>query len=164
MLKVSLIALAVSTWVFWSFVFATRPEEVKGVAVGSVDSLESLVRLPASLPSQIPGMQGAATRANDPIAMDVVNIPCWEKTEAAAYETSARWVRLIGRNCASAIPIDSVSVRNLSNGYVATIFPTENRNMTTDFIPLQSGTNDIQIQFDQGADAPVQTQLKLQRQ
>lgn len=162
LLKVTLLVLAGSTWVFWSFVFSTRPE------TAAEDALESLVRLPASLPQQIPGMSTLpSTRANDPIEMDVVRIPCWEKSSSPQIDTSARWIRLTGRRCqgeAAAPLADSVSVRNLTNGYVATVFPMQNRNMTTDFIPLQSGHNEILIHFDQGEGASVESQVSFVRE
>src|SRR5262249_54234098 len=116
LLKISLVALGISTWIFSSFVFDTRPES----APAQAGALESLVRLPASLPAQLPGMVGGASaRASDPIEMNVISVPCWEKSSVAQLETTARWVRLTGRNCGTDVNADSVSVRNITNGYAA---------------------------------------------
>lgn len=161
LLKVSLVALGISSWVFWSFVFATRPETAVGT---NADALESLVRLPASLPAQLPELvAGQSARVNDAIEMNVVSVPCWEKSSTASLATSARWVRLTGRNCGTDVNADSVSVRNLTNGYGATVFATQNKNLTTDFIPLQSGLNNIVIRFDQGEGASLESQLSFIR-
>lgn len=173
MLKISLVALMGCTWVFWSFLFASRPEET------DVDTLTSLVRLPASIPAQIPGISnipglqkslpGVAfapptSRAAPPIEMDIVKVPCWDKTDEVENETSARWVRLVGKNCESDASSDTVTVRNLTNGYVATVFPTQLKGMTTDFIPLQAGKNEILIRFNQGAGVTTESQVSFIRE
>src|SRR4051812_22855555 len=92
LLKITMVVLMASTWVFWSFIFATRPEEA-----AAADPLVDLVRLPASLPAslpaQFPGMQ-TTQKTMDPIAMDVVKVPCWDRAATKDKETSARWVRL----------------------------------------------------------------------
>lgn len=160
LLKVTLVVFAASTWVFWSFIFATRPETSEG------DPLVKLVRLPASLPRELPGMMpGKATRSMEPIEMDVVSVPCWEKSSSKALETSAHWVRLTGRHCQAPLgDADAISVRNVSNGYVATVFPTQNKNLTTDYIPLRSGHNEILIRFNQEDGKTVESLVTFLRE
>ena len=86
----------------------------------------------------------------DPIEMGIVRLPCWDHAGEPTVDTSARWVRLTGRVCQNEGGAESISVRNLTNGFSATVFPTLGKGMTTDFIPLQSGQNAILIRFDQG--------------
>jgi hypothetical protein len=140
--------------VFWSFILASRPEEAEA------DPIMNLVRLPASLPgslpAQIPGMN-AAVKPMDPIEMDVMKVPCWDKS-GLEESTGAKWVRLTGRDCWGDAGSDGVTVRNLSNGFSATVFPTQGRaGLTTDFIPLEMGKNSLEIRFNpvqKGAEGP----------
>lgn len=157
LLKITLLALAGTTWVFWSFIFSMRPED------SQADALSSLVRLPASIPGQISGMAPPAKVA-DPIEMDVVKLPCWDRAEEPARDISARWVRLTGKVCQNAGEAESISVRNLTNGFSATVFTTLDKGMTTDFIPLQVGPNAIQIRFDQGQGVAKESQFSLVRE
>lgn len=144
MLKVTLVVLVGTTWIFCSFVFATRPEEAPAHG-----PLISLMRLPASLPStlpaQIPGMV-PVVKTMDPIEMNVLKLACWDKSDQKDRKTGARWIRLTGRDCGGGADAERIAVRNLSNGFSATVFPTQGRQgLTTDFIPLREGRNQIQI-------------------
>ncbi|NJL24071.1 MAG: hypothetical protein HC902_02065 [Calothrix sp. SM1_5_4] len=169
LLKISLLALVGSTWVFWSFIFASRPESRVMADEQDRGALTSLVRLPASLPAQLPSaipgvfaFAPPAARAPDEARMDVVRVPCWDK-EGLRQEAGARWIRLTGKACGGSYGADAVFVRNQANGYMATVFPTEDDGMTTDFIPLESGKNEILIRFDQGQGASLEYQLTLLR-
>jgi hypothetical protein len=155
LLKITMGALALSTWVFWSFIFATRPEV-------SEDALVNLVRLPASLPSQIPGMT-PLVRVMDPIAMDVVHVPCWDQDAGGDKSTAAHWVRLTGRACGVESDDDSVSVVNTTNGFSATILPAQ-KALTTDYIPLESGRNEIMIRFQRDGESPVERKVSFVRE
>lgn len=158
-LKLMIAVLTGTTWVFWSFIFSTRPEQP------DPDTFTALVRLPASLPA---GLSNAVPIFSspikpEPIRMDVVNLECWDKTDIQPVQTGSRWLRLNGRNCQTDASADTVDVRNLSNGYSATVFPQQGR-MTTDFIPLVEGENEIQIRFDQGAGVAFENLVKVRRQ
>ena len=65
-------------------------------------------------------------------------------------QSEARWVRLSGETCLNEFKPDSIRVKNLTNGYVATTFRPENGQLTTDYIPLESGKNDLLVRFEQG--------------
>lgn len=161
LLKVCVVAVAAVSWVFFSFVFESRPE----ADISGSDALSSLVRLPASLPAQlpekIPGVFTPAPKVQEPIRMDVVRVPCWDQGEAKVSALGARWVRMTGRACQS--EGGEISVRNLSNGYVATVFDSQGGQKTTDFIPLESGTNNILIRFDHGAGVLFENKVVLTR-
>ena len=170
LLKIFLVVLAGTSWLFSSFIMNTRPEE-------SEDALSSLVRLPASLPAQIPGISvipgieqnlpglvAPQVKTMPPIEMNVVKVACWDNSRDSHNKTSARWIRLTGKACQTTSPLEGVSVRNVTNGYVATVFPTAMRGMTTDFIPLQSGRNEIRIRFDQGDGATLESQVSFLRE
>lgn len=150
LLKISLTALAGMTWIFSGFVFESRPE-VAGVEAPApltpIDSLATLVRLPASLPPRVfaPGPALAGTAA---IRMETVKLGCWDLGDASEMATSARWVRLTGRPCQTDSSADSIRIQNLTNGYQGTVFTSQRDLMTSDFIPLQEGANSIQITID----------------
>ena len=146
-----------TTWVFWSFIFATRPVEV---GVGA-DTLSSLVRLPASLPAQLAADHRPVL---EPVKMEVMALSCWDRQEAALNATSARWLRLTGRACQMSADADSIMVQNLSNGYVATVFAGRDQSLTTDFIPLQIGKNDIQIRMNSAPGVHIDSHFTLVRQ
>ena len=162
MLKIAVVALLGSTWVFWSFIFATRPEDV------DADTLTALVRLPASLPSQLPeNLPGvfALAKVNDPIEMGEIQLACWDKGDEADQETTLRWIRLTGQPCGPAGGASEVvSVRNLTTGYSATVFALQARSLTTDFIPLQAGKNNILIRFEQGPGVALEQQFSFYRE
>ena len=163
MLKIALVALLGSTWVFWSFIFSTRPEDV------DQDTLTALVRLPASLPSQLPenlpGVFTPAVKVNEPIEMGEIKVPCWDKSDESEQETGLRWIRLTGHPCGlNVAPSEIITVRNLTNGYSATVFSLRARGLTTDFIPLVAGKNNILIRFEQGPGVVLEQQLSFYRE
>lgn len=153
-LKIMLVVLGVSTWVFWSFIFSTRPEQA------AANALTALVRLPASLPSQIPSgiplVFNPQVKAPPPIEMGVMFVPCWDQDENPKRLTEARWLRLTGRAC-STEKVDSeiVRVKNLTNGYSATVILAKADLLTTDFIPMDAGPNEIEVGFSEEAGAPA---------
>ena len=164
LLKISLAVLAGTTWVFSSFIFATRPEEQ------GTDTLSSLVRLPASLPAQLPnGLPGMAmltptTKPLPPIEMNAMALPCWDKQDSESRATSARWVRLTGKACQTVANADAVTVHNVSNGYMATVFSPSISEMTTDYIPLQTGKNEILIRFATEPGARLESRFTVLRE
>jgi hypothetical protein len=160
LLKISVVVLAAVSWVFCSFVFASRPTETE--ASQSAGALTSLVRLPASLPAELPTkMFKKAPKVQEPIRMDVVQLPCWEAKDLTTPSKGSRWVRLIGRLCQNADA--EVTVRNLSNGYLATVFEARPGVLTTDFIPLENGSNEIQIRWMQESGAYSENKVLLTR-
>ena len=155
LLKITTVVLFGTTWVFWSFVSASRPAEAQ-----NKNTLDALIRLPASLPAQF----APVTKTLPPIEMDVMRVPCWDLQDAAVKSTDARWVRLTGRACQSENAGEQVTVRNLSNGYVATVFTANPEVLTTDFIPLQMGHNDIQIRIESGPGVTVESRFTFSRE
>jgi hypothetical protein len=171
LLKIALVVLAGMSWISASFVLSTRPED-------SVDPLSTLVRLPASLPAQIPGISSIPALQQrlphlaptpslmESVVMDVIKVPCWDKNSGNMHSTTARWVRLTGKPCESEgeAPAEAVLVRNMTNGYVATVFATQGSTLTTDYIPLKSGKNDILIRFTPSAGVAVESQFSFVRE
>lgn len=160
LLKISLLSLAVSSWVFMSFILETRPEDAglalnmhNSVVPQPEDALKVLARLPASIPAQIPVAFAPQTKSMAPIKMDVLKLGCWDLGDLQPQTVEARWVRLTGRPCQSDTGPEQIEIRNLSNGYVGTVFVAQNDQLTTDFIPLQEGQNEILFRL--GHDAGV---------
>lgn len=156
--KITALVLAATTWVFSSFIFATRPEE------SNADAITQLVRLPASLPSQLPEAFKSTTKALPPIEMDALAVPCWDKPDRATRDTSARWLRLTGKACQQTAGADHVKVRNLANGYVATVFNAGSGKLTTDYIPLQTGANEILVSISRVPGETSETRFTLTRE
>lgn len=166
LLKLSVLVLLGSTWLFSGFVLESRPlEGVTGA--GQMDPLSQLVRLPASLqtqlPENIPGVFRPQARVVEPVQMNIVKLPCWDRSGAAEQNVSARWIRLVGRTCQGDYSAEAVSVRNLANGYVGTVFNANATSMTTDFIPLEIGKNEILIRFESEPGVSLETQVTFNR-
>ncbi|HMN68826.1 MAG TPA: hypothetical protein PKC28_09845 [Bdellovibrionales bacterium] len=154
LLKITTVILGVSTWIFWSFVFATRPEQAR------VDTLASLVRLPASLPAAL----APTTKVAAPVRMDVLPLSCWDQPEHGKTQSvGARWVRLTGKACGKEHS-GGFTVLNRSNGYVATVFAARPGDLTTDFIPLEAGGNEIEIRYESTPGARVENRFVLTRE
>lgn len=161
LLKVTLVILFGSSWVFWSFIFATRPENT------AVDPINQLVRLPASLPSQIPTQLPrvfqAASRAPEAVRMDSVQVPCWDRSAPTDYHMDAKWVRITGGACQTDVPADQITLENTANGYLGTVFSMGQGALTSDYIPLQEGKNEIQLRFKPTAGAVIENRITIQR-
>lgn len=153
LLKITALVLLGTTWVFWSFVYATRPEQT-----ASANPLEALIRLPASLPAVV----APTTKTLPPIEMNVTALSCWDMKDAAERETGARWIRLTGKACQIDGNSENVTVKNMANGYAATVFPLSGA-LTTDFIPLQMGKNDIMIRFESSPGVAVESRFTIRR-
>lgn len=165
LLKITVCVLCATTWIFSSFIFASRPERADRHYASN--AFADLVRLPASLPAALPEMVPAfapQVKTAAPVQMNVFTLPCWDKKDALIKDTSARWVRLTGKACQLAPAEGTVTVRNLSNGYMATVFDAQPGDMTTDFIPLQSGKNDILIRFESEPGVALESQFTFMRE
>jgi hypothetical protein len=154
LLKISAGVLALSTWVFWGSLYNTRPEE----APADVSALGVLVRLPASLPGKLQ----PSTKTLQPIKMDVMKIACWDGKDLTERGTDARWVRFTGHPCGTQNSA-GVTVKNLANGYAATVFTSHGEELTTDFIPLQMGRNEILIRFENEPGSVFENQFAINR-
>jgi hypothetical protein len=140
LLKIGLVILGMTSWIFASFVLSTRPEE----SATPDTALTSLVRLPASLPHdgiEAIGRFGSVPRVSEPPRMELLKVNCWD-LEKASLGTSSQWIRLVGGACGANLV---TQVRNLTNGYSATVFSLANGKLTTDFIPMDVGSNDLEI-------------------
>ncbi len=168
LLKISFVSLAVSSWIFTSFILETRPEVTavalnmeNSVSPGPEDALQVLARLPASIPAQLPVAFGPQTRAMAPIKMDIVKLGCWDLGDVEPQTIEARWIRLTGKPCQSDPGVHDIEIRNLTNGYVGTVFGTDT--FTTDFIPLQEGRNEILLRLGQGAGVAFENRFTFVR-
>jgi hypothetical protein len=162
LLKMTLVLLLGSTWIFVGFLFESQPERPTRTIE---NALTSLVRLPASLPAGIQeNVFSGKPRPPELPRMDVLELACWDRGERPARDTNSRWVRLKGGPCDSGKNTDQVTVRNMTNGYLATVFTHRGPDWTTDFIPLQAGPNEIRIRFEQGAGVTLESQFTLRRE
>jgi hypothetical protein len=162
LLKISVLVLIGTSWVFASFVMESRPEEDQ-----DADPITSLVRLPASLPAQlpgkIPGVFVPQVKAPDPVRMDVVKVPCWDSSHLHEQDIDARWIRLVGKACQNDVPAESITIRNQANGYEATVFNANRGSFTTDFIPLEPGKNEVLIRFESEPGVSLENEVTFNR-
>lgn len=134
------------------------------MAVSAVGLLSALLLLTDPPPAELSGVSGIFTANSAMMASSQRNIASIDpKTsripEAALLEinctemnqmletTSARF-RLKGPICVPQdVSVTSTKVTNKSNGYVATVFH-QSVQFTTDYINLNEGRNEIDVQFD----------------
>lgn len=154
LLKITFFVLLGTSWIFASFILSSRPEQA------SNNALMSLARLPASLPANV---FSPSKHVFEKVRMDVVKVACWDAGAGAVdvRDVQARWVRLTGRGCDKG-NMKVLSVRNLTNGYAATVFEGAEQH-TTDFIPMELGQNKIQIRFEQAPGVTVENQFTFSR-
>ncbi len=161
LLKISFAGFVAMSWLFSSFIWESRPQEQGN------DALSSLVRLPASLPAQlpiVPSLLAPTTKPLPAIRMDALAIACWDKQDNRGRSTDSRWVRLTGKPCQSPPSADTVRVQNLSNGYMATVFSQTSAELTTDYIPLETGANEILIRFETEPGVQLESKFTLVRE
>lgn len=78
-----------------------------------------------------------------------------------ASRTSGSHIRLKSRFCDSG-PVQQLSVKNLSNGYTASVF-VDSKGFSTDFIDLREGENEIEISWEAGHGTRQSRKLRLSR-
>lgn len=117
---------------------ATKQETV--VAVEHTDSAEG--RAPASAAPQFSALSidDKGSQAID------FSVPC--ETSNGRFSNNVVQVRLTGSLCGKIKgAIESSEIRNVTNGFSATVFPGEKADsFTTDYITLATGENHIRIQ------------------
>lgn len=162
LLKITALILLGTTWVFWSFVYATRPASNERTLVEAPAEVlvDTLIRLPASLPAQFQ----PTTKTLPPVEMNVMAVNCWDVRDLSERDTHARLVRLTGKPCGVAGSADTVTVKNVSNGYVATVFQGGSQDLTTDFIPMETGKNEILIRIESEPGVTLENQFIFNRQ
>lgn len=154
LLKIAIPVLLGTTWMFFAFVMETKPA---GQPVGTIDRL---ARLPASISTgQLP--LGPKSKASEPVRMDTVELPCWDQGTSAERAVTARWVRLVGRTCKAGGTV--VSVKNLANANVGTVLPEAKGQLTTDYMPLESGRNEILFTIESAPGVILESRLTLVR-
>lgn len=60
-------------------------------------------------------------------------------------EVSGEYLRLLAKNC-DTLRTQILSVKNVTNGYTASLIPTKENVLTTDFLSLRAGKNEIWIE------------------
>lgn len=60
-------------------------------------------------------------------------------------EVSGEYLRLLAKNC-DTLRTQILSVKNITNGYTASLIPTKENVLTTDFLSLRAGKNEIWIE------------------
>jgi hypothetical protein len=60
-------------------------------------------------------------------------------------EVSGEYLRLLAKNC-DTLRTQILSVKNVTNGYTASLIPTKENVLTTDFLSLRTGKNEIWIE------------------
>lgn len=146
-LKIAGLVLAVSSLAFAANVLSFRPGLLPSseLSEGAV-AMASGGRGPASVPRSL-GEVGASgpARLGEKVKMDTLAMSCWDEGSEKSLNTSARFVRFTGRGCGDRLKVETWQVRNTSNGFSATVFSGSARQLTTDYIPLQVGLNEIRF-------------------
>lgn len=116
-----------------------------------------------SLNSKIFGTRDLASINESRISKDsVFELSC--ASDHQTLETLKTRFRLKGDVCSPTLSEESLKtqIRNISNGYVATVFRKGPSSFTTDFINLNEGENTIKVVFE-GADGPIEKEFTVIR-
>lgn len=120
-------------------------------------------RVPASIPSL------AAEVPNhilvDPGAhVSDFNVECDEAAESTFAETIQQ-VRLRGKTCSPSkkAKLTSTQIRNQTNGFIATVFTSDESKFTTDYINLKPGENHITIDMTFSDGSSLARKLRFSR-
>lgn len=101
---------------------------------------QEVARNPASLPEPKDPAQPQPTHFSklEDYAWD-----CKPKTQSEIHATH---FRIKGKTVCKGQAMKEIKIKNLSNGFTATVFANE-KGFLTDFIDLQPGANDIRIEY-----------------
>lgn len=129
---------------------------VMAVPTQAVRAIEA-VRNPASLPESHDSLNPA------PVNLSKLEDLTWDcKNKNFNVELAATHFRLKGKAYCKGQPIKDLSVRNLSNGFTASIFTNE-KGFLTDFIDLQPGANEIRLVYNDRTGKASEVSLTILR-
>lgn len=138
LLKVSLIFAGLLAGLVGVSVLNTRPTAGPSIVAGVVNNM--VARVPAAIPRLLKDKSAAKIVRPE---FEVWNIPCLGQQGLATHQTQSRWIRLSTHDCESAF--SASHLENKTNGFVATIFVPNSAMMTSDFIPLNVGANQLNL-------------------
>jgi hypothetical protein len=107
-------------------------------------------RDPASVPSEAENLSGW----KEPDHVATIEWDCLQKNKSKPFQNIAQ-VRVTG-NCLK----DVKSITNNNNGYTANIFKIE-KGFTTDYLGLEVGTNQLKIEWQDGASSNHSEKLEI---
>lgn len=102
---------------------------------------QETARNPASFPEQSPSM----TKPEQTHFSKLEDL-AWDCKGTQNSEMHATHVRLKGKTVCQNQTIKEIKIRNLSNGFTATVFAND-KGFLTDFIDLQVGANNIKVDY-----------------
>lgn len=70
-----------------------------------------------------------------------------KKRALSDFRQSGEFIQLEGESCVKNFNFQQLEIVNKSNGYTATVFPTQSGKYQTDLIQLQPGANEIAIRY-----------------
>lgn len=89
--------------------------------------------------------QRGIASTDTPSVPNTIEIPCG--AQDFSLETAFTRMRIKGENCVSKNS-PTTEIKNVSNGYVATVFHKKDYSFTTDYINLNEGRNEINLLFE----------------
>jgi hypothetical protein len=117
-------------------------------------------RAPASVVNLAPAIEKVVVATNE---AEVVNLNCFNGTTPVTIKSQAKQLRLRGPVCGNRNTIDHVEVVNRTNGFVGTIFQTDQTKYSSDYIHLASGDNQIFLSFTDASGEQHVAELNVSR-
>jgi hypothetical protein len=90
-----------------------------------------------------------------------LELPCSGKT--TSIDSSVKQIRLTGHSCENHDLNSQTSIVNETNGYTATVFLTDPRSFTSDYISVAEGNNTLKIRLAHVDGSHSDIALKLER-
>lgn len=141
----------------FSLVMLTGLLSVQGFFVEPKQLTAESSRVPAAV--GVPPVAESSPGAGFVGGLDVFDWNCRDSKEAPSVRAS--YMRLKSKAC-SKQQLSVVDIKNVSNGFTATLFPA-NGGFTTDFIDLVEGENEILVQLKDVKGALTQKVIKVRR-
>lgn len=157
LLKYSLFTCALLAIFVSVSILDARPTDSESV----VEQVVGIVsRVPAALPAMLTETPKIETHAD----FQVWQPPCLGPTsKLPALATNSHWLRLATATCDRHKEILDTSLLNESNGFVATVFTPNRSNLTSDFIPLAAGKNNMHMEVKLASGETLSYRWTIQR-
>lgn len=142
LLKLTFVVCALLSVLVGVSVWDTRPSH-------SLSMVPDVVSVVARVPAAIPGLlKEQKPKSQVRPGFQVWKAPC---LSAAAHmksmSTDSGYLRISTHTCDAELQIKGSKLKNVSNGYVATVFTLQPSQLTSDFIPLAEGKNLMQMEL-----------------
>ena len=112
-------------------------------------------RRPASIAKSSPFLEKAVTKIS---AAANFAFNCQKEFQKQVAVVGG-YLQIRGKGCARSLQTEQLTIINKSNGYTASVFPTNHEDFQTDLIQLNEGQNHILIEYENSSGKKIQQEV-----